>query len=375
LLGFSVALGSVFATNGLFHLFDGMVDRFFMLKSNSLMIVSRGSTLIQIVPFNSRVSESLIADIEDIPGVQAVIKLHFKDFSNSSPTSFSREVIVGIELPVLKNFFLQSVPLAEGRWPNANSNEVIIGPEISEGKIDLGDQISIRNESFSVVGITEADNPMFDHFIYVDYDKISTLYDVQGYCNMMYVAVDALYTDDPESMRVLKNQIAELDNRIEVMDADAIRAAAGDFFTILDIFQLVFGMFPLIISVIFIFVLLMLNLKDQRREFAILQAIGIPPWKIGVTVFIPTFLIAFCGYFLSIGVGFLLFGYSYFNFMDFAVDFTGPLDFAEYMNRKIPNIVYQNTLIGTIIIGFAIAVLPAFASTKGHIIEHLRREE
>lgn len=375
ILGFSVALGAVFAISTFTDMSDRTMRRFFMVDSSSLLILSKGVSIVQVIPFNSRVPESIIPSLYEIGGVQYVLPLQFKEAGNSSTAMFRQEIIVGIDWYLLQTYFLREIPLDQGRWPISGQNEVIIGPQVGGGLINLNSNITIRNENFTIVGITKSDTILFDRFIYVEYNKISALYESEGYCNMLYVIGDPEIMANSVRLAQLKSQILSLNPQIQILDEMALQNATGSFFEILNLLQFTLGIFPLMISITFVFVLLLLNIKDQQRDFAIFHAIGMSPLIIGCFVFFQTLVITLIGFILSIFVGYFFFGYSYYQLASFIRNYTNPWEYATYMSQQIPSDLYLQIFLLSLSIGIILTIYPAIKVARANIIKQVRRDE
>ena len=172
ILGFSVALGSVFAINTYTTKLEIAMNRFFMVESNSMMVISKTSSIMQIIPYSSRVKENLSVAFEEIPGVQVSIPVIFKNYGNYSSTKWMKNVIVGIDYTHLE-FYVSGTGLKAGRFPNPVAQEILVGSDIAT---TVGERLWILNESFTITGILQPTEQIFNQFIYCEYNTVSRLY-------------------------------------------------------------------------------------------------------------------------------------------------------------------------------------------------------
>jgi len=144
ILGFSVALGSVFTISTFTNMMDRAMNRFFMVDNNTITVMAKGSTLMQVVPLDSRIPDNITDEIYDIYGVHMAIPMIFKDFNEFSSVNWIKDIVVGLEVDLLEKSEIMGIELKEGRMPIKNQDEVLIGAEIGEGTYKLNYKIPIR---------------------------------------------------------------------------------------------------------------------------------------------------------------------------------------------------------------------------------------
>ena len=120
---------------------------------------------------------------------------------------------------------------------------------------------------------------------------------------------------------------------------------------------------------------MMLNVKDQMREFGMLQAIGMSSTRIGLIIFLQTLLITILGYILSIFTGLVFFSYSFYLMDEYTTRSTNPWTYALNMQEKIPSQLYWQIFIGSIIIGILVAIYPSLKAARVSIVKSFRKEE
>ena len=375
IIGFSVALGGMFATTAYSEMLNQSMQRMYFVKDNNFMILSKGTSIIQIVPYDSKVSENVSQTLYEIPGVNFVFPLIFKNFGNESQSNYFKTTILGIDFEFLIDFYLEGVELKEGTWPEEGKNETIIGPEAGGGLLKVNNSITILNKDFKITGILESDSIFLDRFVYVEYDDIQELYGMEGFCSVYYVIGDTQIFSDPDSFNSIKSEIENKHPYVEVIGSEILDEAAGNFYKIFDALQIILAIFPLGISILFIFILMMLNVKDQMREFGMLQAIGMSSTRIGLIIFLQTLLITILGYILSIFTGLVFFSYSFYLMDEYTTRSTNPWTYALNMQEKIPSQLYWQIFIGSIIIGILVAIYPSLKAARVSIVKSFRKEE
>ncbi len=375
ILGFSLALGSVFSLTNYSNMLDRMVSQIFIVDENSLMVLSEGTSMAQFIPFSSIIPEDIKEDIEEKYGIQKVIPIIFKDFSNQSSTKYIKEAIMGINLDYLEETYLKSTQLDRGTWPDKEKNEILIGSNIGGGQHIPGDQLNIKNETFTISGILKPDNPLLDAIIYCDYDSIQNIYQMDNYCSILYAFFDSTAFSHDYTYEDFITSIDDISVTIQVLDSERLEESTGGFFKIMNYVQIFLSTFPFIIGIMFVSILLILNIKDQMKEFGILQAIGMPDRSIIVIIYSQVIVISLMSYLGAIIAGILLFFYSYSSMLQFQTQFATFSDFLEEMASIFPFPTFINTLIATLAVGMIIALIPLLKWKKMNIVEIFRTDE
>ena len=375
IIGFSVSLGAIFATTSYSELLNSSMNRLYYVKDNNFMILSAGTSIVQIVPYDSKVPQNVSETLIEMPGVNFAFPLIFKNFGNETQNNYFKTTILGIDFEFLIDFYLKDINLKEGKWPEEGKNETIIGPEAGGGILKVNDSITILNKDFKITGILESDSIFLDRFVYVEYDDIQELYVMEGFCSVYYVIGDTQIFSDPDYFDSIKSVIENKYPYVQVIGSEILDEAAGNYFKIFDALQIVLAIFPLAISVLFIFILMMLNVKDQMRDFGMLQAIGMSSSRIGLIIFLQTLLITFVGYILSIFTGMVFFSYSFYFMDEYTTKSTNPWNYALNMKDKIPSHLFWQIFIGATLIGILVAIYPSIKAARVSIVKSFRKEE
>ena len=112
-----MALGAVFATTSYSEMLNSSMNRMFFIKDNNFMILSKGTSIIQIVPYESKVSENVSDIFDEIPGLNFAFPLIFKNFGNETQSNYFKTTIIGIDFEFLIDYYLKDIELKEGTWP------------------------------------------------------------------------------------------------------------------------------------------------------------------------------------------------------------------------------------------------------------------
>ncbi len=374
IIGFGVALGAVFAVNAYTTLLDDTVKDFYLLDENSFMVIAKGSNVIQIIPYESQIPENVSEALSDQEGIVFSFPMIFRELSNSSQFKYFKDTLVGIDTDLLEDFYLANANLKSGRYAERNQDEVVIGNQVGGGEVEVGDQMAIYNRSFTIVGILESKNPLLDHFTFLHFPIAQEVCQMEKQCNAIFAFTDKKIFEEVTSLPQLEEKMAQTFPMINIVDEEELNAALGMFYRILDLLSGVISSFPLVISGFFILVMMILNVKDQEREFGMLRAIGMPLPKIGTLVFFQSIFIGTCGYLLSLLIGNLYFLYGFYVFN--RENSTWSIwDYVQNLRNQIPVKSYWITFILSLFIAILIAIYPVYRSTKKSIVETFRKEE
>ena len=384
ILGFSVAIGSMFSIFTFSDQLGDSIDDFFMVDQDTIMVTSKGTSILQIIPFSSKINESVNEEIMQVKGVKTIVPLIYKpysyDGSSSSSSEWISDVIVGVNLDII-SFLADDLTLEAGRLPNkdtgSDQKEIAIGNWVANSTLDVGDTMVFGNETnndtFTIVGIFESKNPLFDHFIYCEYEEVQQIFEMVGFYTLLYVLFNSEYVEsEGHSLEEITSNIEKINPNLQTLTSETIKENSGKLFGILNVFQFFISFIPYLISILFIFVMMDLNIKEQAWEFGIMRAIGVKRKQIALYIFLQTMLLVVISIGLGFIVGFFLFQYSS------TVLFSDPgqqnsWDYAMDMSKKIPTQIYLQTILGILLTGVLVSILPSYKASKISIIEEIRK--
>ncbi|MHA1777283.1 MAG: ABC transporter permease [Promethearchaeota archaeon] len=374
ILGFGVSLGAVFGISAYSALLDDSVNRVYMMSENSYMVMAKGTNVVQVLPLESQIPDNISDIILNFPGVIYTLPVIFKDFGNKTNFKFLKNIIVGINFDNLQNLYLKNVGLQEGNWPQDPLHEIVVGPNVKYPNLAVNSTIPIRGVNFTVSGILMSTNVFFDKFIYVDYEETQQLFEMEGLCSVMYVLGDSSILNTPDLLQNLENTVESQFPSVNFIDSEELNEATGFFYQMLDVFNIIMSVFPLFISGLFIFILMLLNVKEQEREFGMLRAIGMPLSNIGIMVFLQGIFITGVGYLVSLLTGNFYFMYGFYVFQGDNTTI-GIIEYTREMMNLIPQSIYFQTLFISLVVGMIIAVYPSIRAMKQSIVQTFRKEE
>ncbi|WP_457558878.1 ABC transporter permease [Candidatus Harpocratesius sp.] len=346
LLGFSFALGSVFTIQGYVSIFSQIVENHALLNNNNYLVVEKGSNLIQLLPFDSNINENYTKELESIPHIIACIPLIFKEFSNSSEYSWWSPAIIGAPFDEIDLIFDNHVQnyLESGNWPFISDQHVLIGAEFSNKGLKLGDQVQINNFSLIIGGILQSINPLFDQCIFGDFSMIQSTFEMEGYCSSIFVLTDLIQQGSATNHSIfsIEEKIEESFPNLKVINQFSYKTSIQGVFGSFNALTQVISVFPLIISLIFLFVLIQLTFKERQSEMCILRAIGASNIRLFSVISFELMIMGIISFFIAIIIGFSYFGIIYLFFPEIRIGYSIQ-QYILQMKEQIPFRIYVNT--------------------------------
>jgi ABC-type antimicrobial peptide transport system permease subunit len=374
IIGFGVGLAAVFGISAYTALLEETVGKFYFIDDTSFMVISKGTTAIQIIPFESEIPENVTDFLEEQTGVFYTFPMIFKDISNSSQFKYLKTVMVGADLDLIENNYLQEANLETGRFPEKGTNEILIGNSLKNEDFALEKIITVREANFTIVGILKTENPIIDHFIFADFEIVQSVFNLEGKCTLIYTITDGIHLNTQEKMTELEFSLNQIYPAVNLLDQGELDENLGFFYNLIDMFNIILSTFPLVISGLFIMVLMLLNVKDQEREFGMLRAIGMPIRSISFIIFNQSLFIGILGYLISILVGNLYFAYGFSVFNTLNED-TNMFSYMKDLREMIPPQIYIKTLLISLSMTIFIAIYPVIWTFRKSIVQSFRKEE
>ncbi|MHA1585067.1 MAG: ABC transporter permease, partial [Promethearchaeota archaeon] len=239
----------------------------------------------------------------------------------------------------------------------------------------IGKTILMNNQTLSIVGILKPKNFVVDHFIVCDFSLIQKAFEMDSRCTMIYIFGEQDFMQNVDKLTQFKKNLEAKYSTIDVIDKSELELAAGNYFKFLDVINYVLEIFPLIVSLLFVYVLMVLNVKDQEREFGMLRAIGMPSSKLSIIIFSQSLFIGLMGYLTSFLFRMLDFIYFFYGFKANILNENLLWNFVNRMSNNIPIRVNWQILIASLVIGVVISVYPLYRATRQNIVVSFRKDE
>ena len=296
ILGISLAMLTILCMKTAVGYLDRSIENYFRpLKDFNIVIESDGN-MVQFIPIDSYIDNETIENITNSFPID-FYPTYFK-FLNETIKSIIPNILVGFDIEFLEKI-LSYFQNYEGRLPLMNENEIFVGNswQIETNPLVLGDQVTLFEKNFTVVGIIDFQNPILNNFLISSYQTLNSEFNLNG-------TVNALFYDVDENSAIYQQEIESNFTSLKVLDEEEIDQISQDVSIISIEWNETLSIFSMFTSFSFTLVIFLINLKKKRKNLQLLETLGTNSFKIYLFEFFEFLLIisigSLLGYFLSI---------------------------------------------------------------------------
>jgi putative ABC transport system permease protein len=298
---------------------------------------------------SSEIDQNLVADIESLSGVEAVAPILMQTVSGVE--------ITGTE-PGRENI-LRGVNIAvgDGRELSPGADEILIGRSYADqNDYGVGDRIKLKEREFEIVGILEeSGDTNIDNAVHMDLAVLQDLTGKEGKISIMMVQPVA--ADDAS---LIENAINDDFPDLSAATDKSIMNSVSDMLSQLNVMTFALGSIAVLISGIVIMNVMIISVRERRRQIGTMKAIGATSRQILLTVVLESVTISVSG--AVVGV---LLGYSGAAFINTIL--------ASPIALVTPRLVAEGILFAAGI-GVVSGLLPARQAARLNPIEAIRYE-
>ncbi len=243
---------------------------------------------------NSEVDYDLMEELESIGGVDKVAAIKYATIDGITVTAASEgseEIIRGTNIEIL-----------EGREAEAGEEEVEIGYDYAEkNDLYLGDTITMNGTEFEVVGILEETGSSdFDDMVGM---RLETLQELTGdYDRVTLFMLKPVNPADAEEIELAIND--DYDDISAATDKSIIEGV-NEMLSQLNVMTFALGGIASLISAIVISNVMLMSVRERRRQIGILKAIGATDRQVISMILLESITISMVGAFFGVMLGFI----------------------------------------------------------------------
>jgi len=297
----------------------------------------------------SEIDQMLVEELSSIGGVEEVAPILFytsNGFSITGTEKQSQEIIRGVNIEV-----------EEGREYDEDSYEIVLGHDFAaDNDYVIGDSIEVDGKELEIVGVLEDSGDQdIDNSVQM---PLATLQEIAGMEDRIsIIMVKPLSAEDAETIEQAIND--EFDE-IKAASDKSLMENTGEMLSQLNTMTFALGSIAALISGIVIMNVMIISVRERRREIGTMKAVGATNYQVLASVLLEAVMISVGG--AIIGV---------------LLSFGGAAFLNTVLPREIaivtPRLVLQGIVFAAFI-GIVSGILPARQAAKLNPIEAIRYE-
>ncbi len=333
----------------------------------TVVVISRGSVFIQVIPIGSVFLENTADAIEEqIEGVKSAIPMLATLDAAGTVTFPPLNITLGIPEGNW-SVLVGSTPLKSGgRWPESTDpdvTEVVIGSYLAESNsLEVGSEIKIKNRGLTVVGILDSPSALLSRAIIMPLKVAQEVYRYPKMINLVIVEpdegttcneIDSRIESEFPSLNALMED--ERENFVDSLFQDIVKWNMGLSAVLLSISSL------LVSSISF------MDISERKKEIATLYAVGAPKGFVVRILTLETTLIGVIGSLIGVVLGVVV------AILMFCFYGSIPVLFMlQNIHEIAAPIMILEILGGAVALCFIGGLIPALVTTRKNIAENLR---
>ncbi len=298
----------------------------------------------------SEIDQDLVEEVESISGVEAVAPILFAsldDIGSVTGTMIeSEDIIRGA-----------NIELEEGREFEEGSYEAVLGKNYAErNDYVVGDTLKTGEKEIEIVGILqESGDSNIDNAVNMHLKDLQELADKEGIISIMMIQPLS-----PTDADFIEQAINDDFDDIQAASDKSIMNSVNEMTSQLNLMTFALGSIAALISGIVIMNVMIISVRERRRDIGTMKAVGATNKQILLTILLEAVTISVGGAIVGVILSFT--GASYINMI-----------LLQPLALVTPRLVVQGILFAAFI-GIVSGVLPARQAAKLSPIEALRYE-
>ena len=271
---------------------------------------------------------------------------------------------------------MQGYKIENGRnLKSSDTNKAVIGSYVADGlfdkKIDVGDKISIKDKSFTIVGILESvGNRIDDGAISIPLDYARDIFDEENLISMMIIQVDKGLNATKVAESIEKNlrdhrNENEGEEDFVVSTSEQILSIFNTVFSVVQAVLIGIAAISLLVGGIGIMNTMYTAVLERTREIGVMKAIGAKNSDVMLIFLIESGMLGLVGGLIGILIGI---GISK------TVEIIASKFIGGLLKAYFPWYLIAGALIFSFLIGTISGVMPAIQASKMKPVDALRYE-
>ncbi len=269
-----------------------IVDQSFGIYSTNIVVISKGSLLLGGLPVGAEIPQTEIYQIQAASGVSSVVPI-LVIFSVHQLVPAN--VTIGIPLGNFSSIGNLNKPDLSGAYPSTN-DQMIVGAYLAKvSNLRIGSVVRVGNSNLSVSGIVDTTNIILGNAAIM---PLQTAQSAEGYDGLVS---EFLVTSAPElSTSAIKN-INSNTNGLVAISPQSSESLTSPLANSLGAFNEGISIFATFVAFLFVAVIAIVNLSEQKEELSTIRAIGSSLWSVLKVTLSEIAFVALVGAVLGLG--------------------------------------------------------------------------
>ena len=348
--------------------YNSMIDNTVKFYSGYLQVQDTAFWEERTIDNGFHASDDLKLQIKEIKDV-TLVSDRLESFALAADHLHSKPAMVMGIVPEAEDQITQiSKKIKKGRFLKSEDKGVVIAEGLAGYlNLDVGDTLVMisqgyhgisANGLFEIIGIVTHPNPDFNkRLVYLDINEARDFYSAYGISTSLVVM-----TNDHYKVNHIKKEIAQIlpdENTVMTWEemqpelVQLIQSDRGGGIIMLGILYVViaFGMFSVV----------MMMVKERKREFGVIHAVGMKKQKLSLIVFLETIMIGIIGCMVGLLISYIFCLYFYYNPLPLSAKMAEA--YAQYgmepfMFFSMKSSLFYNQIILVFIISVFISIFP-----------------
>jgi len=241
----------------------------------------------------SKIDNGVVEELKDIAGVEEVAPVIITRVSGFGP-------VMGMDPEHFDMFSGIEVGFEEGREIERDAYEVMLGHDIAEKlKLGIGDYITLNGIKLEVVGIFKKTGTEDDNAALVSLDMAREIADMKDEVTMVMIK-----PENVEDAKSVAEEINSMYDDIRAASDEDVRKYAHKLTSQLNILTFVIGGVAAFIAGIVIMNVMIMSVRERRREIGIIKAIGASNMQVLGEIMIESIIMSIIGAGIGIAMSF-----------------------------------------------------------------------